>query len=100
MSTWAVFLGNIHRGRKMSLLDRLTSLFDRNRQQLTSFAIEPSQTDNHPQPVALEAGKTYFRLRVCQMYLSKEVQAARSWYPAVHSLVRFQFGDQPAVEIP
>lgn len=40
------------------------------------------------------AGEHYFRLRLSQMLLEKEVAVAAAWYPAVQSLVRFQFGDQ------
>jgi hypothetical protein len=47
----------------------------------------------------LEAGKHYFRLWLTEMYLKKERAWFKSWYPVVHSMVRFQFGSQ-AVEIP
>jgi hypothetical protein len=47
----------------------------------------------------LEAGKHYFRIWLSEMYLKREREWFKSWYPAVHSLVRFQFGSQ-LVEIP
>jgi hypothetical protein len=53
------------------------------------------QTDGAP----LEAGKHYFRIWLTEMYLKKERDWFKSWYPVVHSLIRFQFGSQ-IVEIP
>ncbi len=47
----------------------------------------------------LEAGKHYFRIWLAELYLKREREWFKSWYPAVHSLVRFQFGTQ-VVEIP
>lgn len=49
--------------------------------------------------VPLEAGKHYFRLWLAEMHLKRERDWFKSWYPVVHSLVRFQFGSQ-VVEIP
>ncbi|MGB8508670.1 MAG: hypothetical protein WCD76_09710 [Pyrinomonadaceae bacterium] len=52
-----------------------------------------------PEGTPLEAGKNYFRLWLTEMYLKKERAWFKSWYPVVHSLIRFQFGSQ-IVEIP
>lgn len=57
--------------------------------------VKGAQTDD----ISLEAGKHYFRLWLTEMYLKKEREWFKSWYPVVHSLVRFQFGSQ-SVEIP
>lgn len=34
------------------------------------------------------------------MFLTKEVYAAKTWYPAVHSIVRLDFADKKQIEIP
>jgi hypothetical protein len=39
-------------------------------------------------------------LRLASVFLRKRVQGGKSWYPAVHSLVRFNFGNQNAVDVP
>ena len=57
--------------------------------------VKDAKSDGAP----LEAGKHYFRLWLTEMYLKKEREWFKSWYPVVHSLVRFQFGSQ-VVEIP
>lgn len=57
--------------------------------------VKDAKADGAP----LEAGKHYFRLWLSQMYLKKERDWFKSWYPVVHSLVRFQFGAQ-VVEVP
>jgi hypothetical protein len=84
----------------MSLWDKVVEIFDKDRQQFVSFPIDSSQVDTKPIPTAIQAGQTYFRLRLCQMFLQKEVSAAKTWYPVVHSLVKFDFGDQQGLEIP
>ena len=45
------------------------------------------------------AGRHYLRLRLVEMYLKKRVEWFQSWYPAVHSLVRFDFGSK-RIEVP
>jgi hypothetical protein len=60
---------------------------------------DPSHVDRILTSRPIVAGRDYFRLRLAEMFLAKQVQGARSWYPAVHSVVRCSFGDQ-LVEIP
>jgi len=70
----------------------------------TKFSIklidDPAHVDSHSVSAPLEANKTYFRLRLAEMFLKKDVKMGSSWYPAVHSLVRFDFGNQPQFEVP
>lgn len=69
-------------------------------EQFISFPLGADRTDDKPAPIAIEAHKTYFRLRVASMFLQKRVKGGISWYPALHSVVRIALGDQPAVDIP
>jgi hypothetical protein len=84
----------------MSLWNKFVELFDKDSQQFVAVPLGSERVDTKPDPVPIEAGKTYFRLRLSQMFLQKEVWAAKTWYPAVHSLVKFDFGNQQGVEIP
>jgi hypothetical protein len=84
----------------MSLLDKFVELFDKDHPQFVAFPVDPTHIDTKPDPVAITEGQTYFRLRLCQMFLKKEVWAAKTWYPTVHSLVKFDFGNQQSVEVP
>jgi hypothetical protein len=84
----------------MSLWNKFVELFDKDRQQFIAMPLGREQIDIKPDAVPIAAGKTYFRLRLSQMFLQKEVWAAKTWYPAVHSLVKFDFANQPGVEIP
>ena len=85
----------------MSLWDTLTGWIDKDREQFTYVRIDPSHVEAERPVVArsLEAGTHYIRLRLANMYLKKETQWFSSWYPAVHSVVRFNFGDQ-TIEVP
>ncbi|MDQ3685364.1 MAG: C25 family cysteine peptidase [Acidobacteriota bacterium] len=83
----------------MSLLATLTQLFDKDREHLFADWIKPSHVDKQLNPQPIQAGRHYLRLWLSEMFLNKEVQGAKSWYPAVHSLASFDFGNQP-VEIP
>jgi hypothetical protein len=82
-----------------SLLDTLTQWIDNDSDQLAYLKIDPSQVDREAKPASLTAGVHYVRLRLASMFLKKQTQWFTSWYPAVHSVVRFDFGDQK-IEIP
>ena len=83
----------------MSLLDVLTQRIDKDREWLTYTRIEPSRVDPPRPPESMKAGVHYFRLRLASMFLKKETAWFSSWYPAVHSIVRFNFGDK-TIEVP
>jgi hypothetical protein len=83
----------------MSLLDDLTRWIDRDRQSLTYTRIDASHVDRPLPEQTLQAGVHYIRLRLASMFLKKETRWFSSWYPAVHSIVRFNFGDR-TIEVP
>jgi hypothetical protein len=84
----------------MKLSERLAQLFSKNATHLARIAIardHVKDADYSDEP--LESGKHYFRLWLTEMFLTKEVDWFRRWYPMAHSLVVLQFGDQQ-IEIP
>lgn len=83
----------------MPLLDFLNNFVDKDRQKLIAVPIDPTHVDRRIDNAAIAAGRHYVRLRLAEMFLKKDVQWFKSIYPAVHSLVRFDFGNQP-IEIP
>jgi hypothetical protein len=83
----------------MSLWDTLKGWVDRDRAMLVYQRMDPAHVDRQVDTQPIQAGRHYFRLRLAGMFLRKEVEWFRSWYPAVHSVVRFNFGDQ-RVELP
>ncbi|MGA2289058.1 hypothetical protein [Bradyrhizobium sp.] len=84
----------------MALWDTFKNWFDKDNEQFIAFLLPVERTDDRPSPITIQAGKTYFRLRLASVFLHKRVQGGKSWYPAVHSLVRFNFGNQNAVDVP
>ena len=84
----------------MALWDTITGLIKKDAKKyiyapIRNDHVKESQTDG----ASLEAGKHYFRIWLTEMYLKKDREWFKSWYPVVHSLVKFQFGLQ-VVEIP
>jgi hypothetical protein len=84
----------------MTLWEMFKSRFDKDNKQFISFPLDSSRTADKPPAVTIQAGKTYFRLRLGSVFLHKRVEGGKSWYPAVHSLVQFAFADQPKVDVP
>jgi len=84
----------------MSLWEALTGWVDKDSQQLISKVIDPKTHVDRPfDDVGMVAGQHYIRLRLSDMFLTKQVAWFKSWYPAVHSLVRFEFGNR-SLEVP
>jgi hypothetical protein len=84
----------------MSLLDSLKSIFAKDaRKQAYVFVPHANVEKPNFSDEPLESGKHYFRLWLAEMFLEKEVNWFRQWYPVTHTLVTFQFGDQ-TLEIP
>jgi hypothetical protein len=84
----------------MDLWGTITGLVNRDSRKYIYVQIPPDHVKGaQSDGAALEAGKHYFRLWLTEMYLKKERDWFKSWYPVVHSLIRFQFGTQ-VVEIP
>ncbi|MBV9958266.1 MAG: CHAT domain-containing protein [Acidobacteria bacterium] len=83
----------------MSLWTTLTGWFDKDRKHLIYHVMDQAHVDLKLNPESLEAGCHYIRLRLADMFLRKEVAWGQSWYPAVHSIIRFDFAER-SVEIP
>lgn len=84
----------------MSLLSNLMGLFRRNARRYSYVEIPRgrvvgAELDDAP----LESGQHYFRLWLNEMHLRRDRDWFSTWYPAVHSVVRLQFGSR-TVEIP
>src|SRR5690348_3548722 len=84
----------------MSLWDTLTQLVATTS---PNYAFVPIRADHAPDGSTsgkpLEAGASYFRLWLTQMVLAHNRTWFQSWQPAIHSVVRFDFGGK-TVEIP
>lgn len=84
----------------MSLFDWLKDKIKHPSRKFIYHALDPAHAPGvDVQPVKMEAGKHYFRLWLSEMYLKNDTEWFQKWYPAVHSLIGFQFGSQ-SVEIP
>lgn len=84
----------------MTLREKLTGLFRRNASRYLYVAIPPDHARGGQQDGdALVAGRDYFRLWLAEMSLKRDRDWFKTWHPAVHSLVHFQFGSQ-LVDVP
>jgi hypothetical protein len=84
----------------MALWETIVGWVDKEARKYLYVPIHTDHVKDAKSDVApLEAGKHYFRLWLSEIYLKKERAWFKSWYPIVHSLVKFQFGSQ-LVEIP
>lgn len=84
-----------------TLVNKLARWWNRDAKK---FAIYKFEDVNHVKGVndyadPLTAEVNYFRIWLCEMYLAKDRQWFKSWYPTVHSLISLQFGGKN-VEIP
>src|SRR6185436_19860400 len=90
---------NLKRSHRMSLLDDLTQWIDKDGESLTYLRIDPARVDPKLPELSLTAGVHYIRLRLASMFLKKQTEWFSTWYPAVHSIVRFDFGNR-SIEVP
>jgi hypothetical protein len=81
------------------LRNKIISLWDETRQQIIYQPLDVNNVDKNGDYVALEYGRHYVRLWLAHAYLAKKVQYLQTWFPAVHSLVQFDFQGE-AVEFP
>lgn len=84
----------------MSLRETVTGLFRRDASRylyvpIPADRVVGAQADTE----ALVAGRDYFRLWLTEMSLKSDREWFTTWHPAVHSLVRFQFGSR-SVDVP
>jgi hypothetical protein len=66
-------------------------------QQYVYEAIPKERTDRDYDDSALREERSYFRLWLCEMFLSNSQTWFTNQYPAVHSSVQLKFGDQDGV---
>jgi hypothetical protein len=79
----------------MSLLDMIGSWVNRDSRKYMCVSIDPSHVKGATYSAEpLEGGKNYFRLWLNEMCLAKDREWFKSWYPVVHSIIHFQFGNQ------
>ncbi len=77
----------------MSLRKTVTGLFKRNASRYLYVPIPAERVlGGQVDTEALVAGRDYFRLWLTEMSLKSDREWFKTWHPAVHSLVRFQFG--------
>ncbi len=79
--------------------DTVKGWVDRDREKFVYKRIDPKNVDQQFDQTPLEAGRHYIRLRLAEMFLTKEVVAAKAWIPAVNSLIRLDFAKKQ-VEVP
>src|ERR1051326_8028300 len=78
----------------MTWMDTLKGWFDKNSAKLMSVRVDPSHVNRELSDAHAEVGKHYFRIRLAEMFLQKQVQFGSTWYPAVHALVTCKFNNQ------
>jgi len=81
------------------LKKHLSNLWSQTRAQMIYQPVDPSRTDKPEDYVALQYGRHYIRLWLAQVYLYKKTTFMQTWYPAVHSLVKFDFQGE-TIEFP
>jgi hypothetical protein len=83
-----------------SIWDTLKGWFDRDRAHLIECRFDdPAAVEPAAPAVRAQADVHYFRLKLVEMFLGKQVAWFQNLYPAVQSVVRCNFGGQ-AVDIP
>jgi hypothetical protein len=84
----------------MTLRESITGMFQRNASQYLYISVPPDHViGGQADREALVAGRDYFRVWLTEMSLKRDVDWFATWHPAVHSLIRFQFGPQ-VIDVP
>jgi hypothetical protein len=79
----------------VSLWDVVTGWVSRDAQRYVYAAVGQDRVLGAAyEPSALQARRDYFRLWLVEMCLKRDRAWFVSWHPAVHSIVRFQFGSR------
>src|SRR5262245_55428452 len=79
--------------------DTIKSWVDKNADHYLYVPIPKNRTDTEYVDKPLEPDKSYFRLWLNEMFLTKSRTWFRDWYPAVHSSVQLKFGDYGVVNL-
>ncbi len=80
-----------------SLMDKIRGWVDQNADKYVYAPIPKERTDASDDNTPLKPLASYFRLWLSEMFLTKSVAWFQGIFPAVHSEVKLQFGDQQAV---
>jgi hypothetical protein len=80
-----------------SLWNKIRSWVDQNADKYIYALIPKERTDTSNDATPLKPYASYFRLWLSEMFLTKSVAWFQDVFPAVHSEVQLQFGDQQAV---
>src|SRR5580692_8812825 len=84
----------------MTLRETLTSTFKREASRYLYLAIPADHVSGGQRDHdALVEGRDYFRLWLAEMSLKRDRDWFKTWHPAVHCLVHFQFGAQ-VIDVP
>jgi hypothetical protein len=84
----------------MPLGETLAGMFRRNASRYLYVPIPADHVRGGQQDHdALVEGRDYFRLWLTEMSLKRDRDWFKTWHPAVHSLVHFQFGDR-VIDVP
>lgn len=83
----------------MDLAQAWMNLWNKSRTKLVYFPLEAGNVDFTADYQPLEYGRHYIRLWLAEMYLKAQVRYFQTWYPAVHSILKFDFNGQQ-VEVP
>lgn len=87
----------------MSWLEWLKGFFANPAAKFVYQPIDATRVDDGATPSeAMKAGEHYFQLYLSEIYLKDDMKWFQQWYPVVHSLVKFQFGEttNKIVELP
>ena len=80
-----------------SLWNKIRGWVDQNADKYVYAPIPKERTDTSDDNTPLKSYASYFRLWLNEMFLTKSVAWFQGIFPAVHSEVKLQFGDQQAV---
>ncbi len=84
----------------MGLMSWFQDLSRSEAHHLVLAPIPPERQDPPVKEVTLLAEKHYFRVWLAEMFLRDDGHLFRNFVPVVHSVVRLQFADKPAQELP
>jgi hypothetical protein len=81
-----------------AIWDRIKDLATDDAEKYLWVQIPKERTDATYDDTALKAERSYIRLFVAEMFLSKSRTWFKTWYPAVQVATQLKFGDQPKRE--
>jgi hypothetical protein len=81
------------------LWDTIKGWVDKNAGHYLFVTIPKDRTDADYDDSPLEADRSYFRLWLNEMFLTKSREWFSDWHPAVHSSVQLKFGDYDNVNL-